>query len=395
MKPAALCALLRIGRAAREWLASANLPACASVGASVLVSCSSASIPYGRASALLAAEGASAPDMPARACAELSSSGRARPESPAEDARAEESIAVADTALSIDHEPVDPASTHELDEDARTESADPGSPAREAQAPAAKTTSSSDPQSAQAVARKLEESFRKQGIHLDLERHVCWIPATVDIRDDLLEYLLVNPKGAAHESVFVTEVVPSVLVTALLALGVEPGRNAVWKERVPPPTAEEMHAGIARYTVDPPQGDGLYMYAAWREKDETYFYRVEDLLRDLETGRSMRRHRWVYLGSRWVKAKGPKPEIFAADYDGNLVNIALFEEGNTLLTAALPECLKQTIWLTNAWLVPQRGAEVAFLFARERLESLPPEIESALPIVAEPADAKPGANDGR
>ena len=252
-----------------------------------------------------------------------------------------------------------------------------------------------DPKAARAVARQLEESFQEQGIHLDLERRICWIPVTVDIRDDLLEYLLVNPKGAAHESVFVTEVVPSVLQTALLALGVEHGKNALWKARTPPPTADEMRAGIAPYTVDPPEGDGLYLYAAWREKGETYFYRVEDLLRDLETGRSMRRHRWVYLGSRWVKPKQSNQEIFVADYDGNLINIALFEEGNTLLTAALPECLKQTIWLTNAWLVPQRGAQVAFVFARERLASLPPEIESALPEVVEAGDAKPDANDGR
>lgn len=266
----------------------------------------------------------------------------------------------------------------------------------------APTSASSDAQAPKpdakgpaAQAHELEESFAKQGIHLDLERHVCWITATVDIRDDLLEYLLVNPKGAAHESVFVTEVVPSVLQTALLALGVERGKNAIWKARTPPPTAEEMRAGIAPYTVDPPEGDGLYMYAAWREKGETYFYRVEDLVRDLETGRSMRRHRWVYLGSRWVKPKQSKEEIFVADYDGNLVNIALFEEGNTLLTAALPECLKQTIWLTNAWLVPERGAQVAFLFTRDRWSSLPSEIESALPEVVETAAAKRDANDGR
>jgi hypothetical protein len=261
------------------------------------------------------------------------------------------------------------------------------------QNPAPSGGSKTDPQ---AIARQLVESFEKQNIHLDLERQTCWIPVTIDIRDDYLEYLLVNPKGAAHESVFVTEVVPSALQTALLALGVERGKNAIWKERTPLPTPEEMHAGIAPWTVDPPEGDGLYMYAAWREKGETYFYRVEDLLRDLETGRSMRRHRWVYLGSRWVRTrKESKEESFMADLEGNLVNIALFEQGNTLLTAALPECLKQTIWLTNAWLVPQRGAEVVFIFTRERIHSLPPEIESRLPEVVEPTDPKADPHDGR
>jgi hypothetical protein len=250
-------------------------------------------------------------------------------------------------------------------------------------------------QDAQAVARKLEESFQKQGIRLDLEHHLCSIPVTVDIRDDLLEYLLVNPKGAAHESMFVTDVVPSVLQTALLALGVEHGKNAAWKARTPPPTVEEMRAGVAAYTVDPPEGDGFFLYAAWREKGETYFYRVEDLLRDLETGRGMRRHRWVYLGSRWITRKDTHEETFMADLEGNLVNIALFEQGNTLLTAALPECLKQTVWLTNAWLMPPRGAEVVLIFARERLATLPTEIEKRLPEVAEESEAKAEPKDGR
>jgi hypothetical protein len=241
------------------------------------------------------------------------------------------------------------------------------------------------------VARKLEESFEKKGIRLDLEHRLCAIPVRVDIRDDLLEYLLVNPRGAAHESLFVTDVVPSVLQTALLALGVEHGTNATWKERKPPPTAEELRAGVAPYTVEPPQGDGFYLYAAWREKGESYFYRVEDLLRDLETGRSMRRHRWVHLGSRWVRVhKDSKDETFMADLEGNLVNIALFEQGNTLLTAALPECLKQTIWLTNAWLVPPRGAGVLLVFARDRIATLPSELEAKLPEVAEEPEPKDG-----
>jgi len=241
------------------------------------------------------------------------------------------------------------------------------------------------------AARSLEESFEKKGIHLDLERKLCAISVRVDIRDDLLEYLLVNPKGAAHESLFTTEVVPSRLNAALLALGVERGTNAVWKERKPPPTADELRAGVLPYTVDPPQGDGFYLYAAWREKGESYFYRVEDLVRDLETGRSMRRHRWVHLGSRWVHLhKDSKDETFMADLEGNLVTIALFEQGNTLLTAALPECLKQTIWLTNAWIVPPRGAGAMLLFARERLATLPPELEAKLPEVVEEQEPRDG-----
>src|SRR5438552_5110248 len=205
---------------------------------------------------------------------------------------------------------------------------------------------------------QLVDAFAKQGIHLDLERRLVSISAVVDIRGDLLEYLLVNPRGAAHESTFVTNVVPSQLNTALLALGVQPGKNADWVRKDPPPTPDEIKNGVPAYEVKPPEGDGFFLYAAWKSEGETYLYRVEDLLLDLSTGASMRRHRWVYLGSRLVRPReepGQKSaqELFAADVEGNLVNISFFEQGNTLLTGALPQCLSQTIWQTNAWLVPQ------------------------------------------
>jgi hypothetical protein len=241
----------------------------------------------------------------------------------------------------------------------------------------------SKPASAPPAAADLAKAFAAQGIHLDVDHGVCAIRATVDIREDLLEYLLVNPRGAAHESAFVTDVVPSQLNVALLALGLKPGRNATWELRDPAPTPEEMRAGQSAYAVKPPQGDGLYLYAAWKSGGETYLYRVEDLLLDRATGQTMRRHAWVYLGSRLVHPReGDAKEAFAADLEGNLVNIALFEQGNTLLTAGLAECLQQTIWMTNFWLVPPRESQVEIVFSRERLARLPSDLEQALPVVA-------------
>lgn len=237
----------------------------------------------------------------------------------------------------------------------------------------------------------LGKAFAAQGIHLDVEHGVCAIPVSVQIREDLLEYLLVNPRGAQHESTFVTDIVPSQLNVALLALGVKPGRNATWVPRDPPPTREQLKNGERAYQVKAPEGDGFYLYAAWKSGAETYFYRVEDLLLDRATGQSMRRHKWVYLGSRMVKSReGDAQEAFAADLEGNLINVALFEQGNTLLTAALPECLEQTIWMTNYWLVPQQGAHVELVFSRQMLSVLPADLEQLLPVVTVPERAPDG-----
>jgi len=229
------------------------------------------------------------------------------------------------------------------------------------------------------LAAELERAFAEQGIHLDLQAELCSLPARVCIRRDLLEYVLVSAWGASHESLFSTGVSPTVFNTALVTLGAEPGENVRWIERDPAPSEEEIRDGAATHDVLPPTGEGFYLYAAWREDGETYFFRLEDLITNIERGRSMRRHAWVYLGSRLVQ---PEPEaeerVLAAELEGNLINLSYFRAGNTLFTAALDECVSQTIWVANAPLLPEEEAPVTLLFARRRLERLPPEVAARL-----------------
>ena len=50
--------------------------------------------------------------------------------------------------------------------------------------------------------------------------------------------------------------------------------------------------------------------------------------------------------------------MLAATAMGNLINVAFFSQGDTLVTAALPECVVQTGWRPNVWLLPDTGSEV-------------------------------------
>jgi len=227
--------------------------------------------------------------------------------------------------------------------------------------------------------RELVASLAEQGIHLDPQAGLASVAATVEVDNDLLEYLLVAPGGARHETLLSTEVTPSLLNVALLALGVEPGRNATWTPRDPPPSEAERAAGVPAVDVEPPRGDGFWLHVGWRRGEEVFFFRAEDLVRNLATGQTMRRHRWVYLGSRMLPAQGAEPELFAADVYQNLINVSWFSDGATLVTGALPECLEQTIWMSNAWLLPERGSAVRLVFARERLDVPPPELVALLP----------------
>ena len=46
----------------------------------------------------------------------------------------------------------------------------------------------------------------------------------------------------------------------------------------PQPTEAEVQDGAPTHDVQPPSGDGFLIYVAWREGEETYFYRLEDLI---------------------------------------------------------------------------------------------------------------------
>jgi len=235
---------------------------------------------------------------------------------------------------------------------------------------------------------ELSAALAQAGLTLDREAGIVSAPATVRIKNELLEYVLVGPRGAAHESLFLTEVRPSLLNAALLLLGVEPGQNARALDR-----GKVDERGRPERTIVPPEGDGFYLYAGWREQGETYFFRVEDLVRNLASGRSLKRHRWVYLGSRFASLRQGEPETFVADVDGNLVNLAFFFQGNTLLTAAPPECNEQTIWVANEWLLPEMGEPVRLFFARAPLASVPSALLASLPEVSTGAHADGAESD--
>lgn len=229
----------------------------------------------------------------------------------------------------------------------------------------------------------LVASLAEQGIRMDLNGGWCAFDVDVAVREDLLEYLLVGPGGRTHESLFSTRILPSLLNTAMMTLGGEPGSNASWVPKDPPPTEEELRAGVLPYLVTLPKGTEFYLYAAWEEDEDLYFYRVEDLINNLTTGRSLKRHAWVFLGSKIV----PHPsregeEVFAADLYQDLINIAFFPEGFTLLTTAVAECVEQQSWSANAWLVPPMGSSVRLVVSLERLRGLPDPLLVQLPQVS-------------
>ncbi|MHC4892437.1 MAG: YdjY domain-containing protein [Planctomycetota bacterium] len=227
------------------------------------------------------------------------------------------------------------------------------------------------------------------GVRFEPERGRFSIAARVATRDDLLEFLLVGPKGSAYESLFATEADPTLLNTAFLALGLEEGRNVRWVfaddgAEIAPAEGSRADAagdwlGGREVRLEPPSGDGLLMYAGWTEGDEDFLFRIEDLLGNIESNAPLPRQRWTYIGSRFVESAKTGEEVFIAALEQNLVNIAWFPEGNTLVTATHPVCERQDVWVGNPWLVPEPNTPVRIFFSRDPMTTLPVDIREQLP----------------
>ena len=240
----------------------------------------------------------------------------------------------------------------------------------------------------------LARAFEAAGVIVDRDAQLVAFPATVEIRSEPLEYILVSPNGAVHESMFITPIDPKVLSTAFLAIGAKEGKNVEYIAVEPSPTLEEVRAGARTHDVILPKGDPVYLYAAWREPAGAYdedaaafpeetvqFHRIEDLVLDLRRGRTLRRHGMVWLGSRMLDPKEPGgPPRFAASLTGNLMSVTFFSQGDALLTTALPECTSQVDWLPNQFFLPERGQDVLLFASLEKLDVLPESLHSHLPF---------------
>ncbi|MBX3464586.1 MAG: hypothetical protein KF830_15565 [Planctomycetes bacterium] len=246
------------------------------------------------------------------------------------------------------------------------------------------------------VLGELREQFQREGVELDAKALTVAIPAVVNQPQDPIEYLLIHRKGKRHEAVFWTRTKPSVLNAALLLLGLEPGKNATYVEKDPPPSLEEIEAGADPIVVTPPSGMALWMTVRWRDGDgKPVEHCVEDLLLDLRTQKPIVDCSWIFLGGRMAALYRGEPEVFVADFEGNLISTCYKAPENHLATIVHADARDDDNWWTTP-LLPEPETEVTFVFHRretklhrERQARLRREREAAAGAGAPPVQEPP------
>lgn len=127
-------------------------------------------------------------------------------------------------------------------------------------------------------------------------------PATIN-EVSILEFVANTRKGfKAYESAMTVDVDAVTYNAALLLIGLDPLRS-----RVPG----------RHFDPEPPKGDPVEMFVEWAAGGRSKRVRVEELLYDKRTNRTMPEGPWVYTGSAFVDLVDRQE--FMAETDGVLI----------------------------------------------------------------------------
>ena len=227
-----------------------------------------------------------------------------------------------------------------------------------------------DDAQAKAAAKKLVEAmkstFDEHGIIVDTDAGTVTIPAVMNSPRDPIEYLLIHRKGKMHEAMMFTKSQPSVINTALLLLGFEKGKNASYREKDPMPTLEELEAGVDPIIITPPSGRQYWMTVRFKDADgQKVEYAVEDLIYDLRGDGPLGKAAWYYIGGRMASLYKDEPEVYIADFEGNLVSVCYLLPDNHLGTIKHERARDdQNWWLTDKCPMPE--TEIEFVFHKNK-----------------------------
>lgn len=176
------------------------------------------------------------------------------------------------------------------------------------------------------------------------------VPITLDDPDApfvYLELVACIPDTKEHETLVVTEALPSHIHAALLLLGLEPGSPGAWEWR------DDALQSI------PPTGPRVRIEFLYTDVNgEEVVARPQEWIVNAETGETFPAGDWVFAGSRIVEWRGE--EFYDADGAGTLIGLTTF--GSEVL--AWPEMIspeasiEEPVWIANAATTPPMGTEV-------------------------------------
>ena len=198
------------------------------------------------------------------------------------------------------------------------------------------------------------EGFTVGKITVDKRARSVRFPATVNMAEGTLEYLLVTDKGKTHESLLAAPVSPYQLNIAMALLGARPTPEIT---EFPP---EQLTANTLKSAPEL-TGDSVDILISWKEGGELRQVRAEEWIANRLTQAPMTAGAWKYTGSAIYQKR------FLAEEEGSIV--ALVTDPAALINNPRDGNRDDTNWSAREDMVPAPGTPVEMTF---QLLSNPP-----------------------
>ena len=201
--------------------------------------------------------------------------------------------------------------------------------------------------------------FEIGSVRVDKAAGTVSFPATVNMTDGLLEYLLVTPQGPTHESLFVSEAPPTEVHMAMLLLGakgMEAPKNGKVQERID----SEFLARAPKLT-----GDKITLTVRWKDKDgkeqvtpvERWIVRMIHSRTKASETVPAADGPWLYTGSYFSENR------FAAQTEGAHASLVTYP--GALINNPRSGSNDDHMWFVNKETVPPKDTPLTFTIKLE------------------------------
>lgn len=217
--------------------------------------------------------------------------------------------------------------------------------------------------------------INREGMYVDLEGKVCLRTA------EFLEMFACTPDTREHESLMTIKAQPSMIHTALLLLGQEPGKPLHYERVENPPK------------LIPPSGPKVRLYIVTKVAGKDREVPANRWIRNTTNDQMMKDNVWLFAGSVTTtidlpgndKEKGKTEKVYLADVNGSAISLVNF--GDDLLT--LPNKMTQDnnshgkAWAPRTEAIPRVGSEVVLRLRVEPKAAEPDKSAKDKPAEAE------------
>lgn len=188
-----------------------------------------------------------------------------------------------------------------------------------------------------------DHTYRLGQIVIDATEKTVSLPVEVNMREGVLEYVLVGMKGKVHESLLVTSANPMELAVALKLCRFQDGLGDLLDPMLPP--AERQGAG-----AKDKRGSSVSLTLDWQAADgRKGTTPIHTWVADIKDKKPSPDGLWHYTGSRIIDGH------FVAESEGSF--IALYLDPNALFNSALPGNDDDERWGTRTEEIPPLGTK--------------------------------------